>query len=181
MPVYDTSAAEAAYNNYIIEQSTNFPADLIDLIGQNPGTWSLPVCDQGYNTWTYDWSNSGGLVSPSPVAFNAFPCACGYQGTGTANFYKALGVTSSDLAKIAAACPVMLVNVAPGLPLTEHNIGWNAIIGGPPKSIVYGPSYTVTAPSSIPTTLCYSDGNLAAKQAECQNSVPPSGDANVDT
>lgn len=45
-PVYDTPAAETAYNNYIIEYSTDFPGNLIDLIGQNPGTWNLPVCDQ---------------------------------------------------------------------------------------------------------------------------------------
>lgn len=180
-PVYDTPAAEAAYNNYIIEFSTDSPADLINLVGQNPGTWSLPVCDQGYNTWTYDWSNSGGLESPSPVSFNAFPCACGYQGTGTANFYTALGVTSSDLTQIFAGCREMLLNVAPGLPLTEANIGWNAISGGPPKSIVYGPSCTITAPTSIPTRLCYSDGDLTFNKPDCQNSPPPIQQSNLDS
>ena len=173
-PVYDTPAAEAAYNAYIMNYSTNDPAGLINLIGQNPGTWSLPVCDQGRNTWTYDWSNSGGLVSPAAVAFDAFPCACGYQGTGTANFYKALGISSTNLATVASYCEEMLVNIAPGMPLTtDQNIGWNAIVGGPPKSIVYGPSLTISAPTSMPTALCYSDGSLNAKWPTCQNNPPP--------
>ena len=136
---------------------------------------------QGYNSWTYDWSNSGGLESPSPVNFNAFPCACGYQGTGTANFYKALGISSSNLESIVGYCAQMLVNVAPGLPLTtKQNIGWNAIVGGPPKSIVYSPSLTITAPSSIPTTLCYSDGDMLTHGNECQNVPPASPGSNAD-
>ena len=43
-PVYDTTNADTLYNNYIIEYVRSNPANLIGLIGQNPGTWNLPVC-----------------------------------------------------------------------------------------------------------------------------------------
>ena len=72
------------------------------------------------------------------------------------------------------------MNVAPGMPLTtKQNIGWNAIAGGAPKSIVYGPSLTITAPSNIPTTLCYSDGSLITNGASCQNNPPASPGSNA--
>ncbi|KAK4691438.1 hypothetical protein P7C71_g5562, partial [Lecanoromycetidae sp. Uapishka_2] len=157
-PVYDTAAAEAAYNDYIIQFSSTETADLVNLIGQTPGTWNLPVCDQGYNTWTFDWTNQGGLPGPTAQDFPAVPCACGHQGSGTENFYTALGVPEGQIKMIAGYCKEILLTVAPGLPNTPENIGWNAIAGGPPESIVMSPSQTVQKPASIPTTVCYTQG-----------------------
>ncbi len=70
---------------------------------------------------------------------------------------------------IAASCATLLLNVAEGLELTEENIGWNAIAGGAPKSIVFDASNTITAPSSLPTNVC-SIG--AAGGGKCPNQPP---------
>lgn len=125
----------------------------MDLIGQTPGSWSLPVCDQGYNTWTFDWTNSGGLQLPDQDTL-ALPCACGHQGSGTASFYSSLTFNNQTMQSIAASCAMLLLNVAEGLDVTTENIGWNLISGGAPKSIVFDASNTITAPKSLPTQAC---------------------------
>ncbi|CAF9929561.1 hypothetical protein IMSHALPRED_007939 [Imshaugia aleurites] len=171
-PVYDTPGAEAAYNAYVGNFVVNNTANLMNLIGQTPGTWSLPVCDQGYNTWTYDWSNAGGLQLADPDDF-AMPCACGYQGTGTASFYALLSFTPQTISWIASACATLLLNVAEGLPATTTaNIGWNAIAGGAPKTIVYDAANTITAPNSLPTLLCQLGHNVSGSGTGCPNKPP---------
>ena len=47
-PVYDTPEAEEAYNAYVANFAANRTGELMDLIGQTPGSWSLPVCDRTY-------------------------------------------------------------------------------------------------------------------------------------
>ena len=164
-PVYDTPEAEAAYNAFVADFAANRTGQLLDLIGQTPGSWSLPVCDQGFNTWTFDWSNSGGLdVAGSDVSL---PCACGHLGSGTANFYKTLKFSYQSMSTIASSCETLLLNVAAGMELTEGNIGWNAIAGGKPTSIVYDENWTITAPSSLPTRVCSISG-----KRPCPN-LPP--------
>ena len=165
-PVYDTPGAEAAYNAYVANVVANNTGDLMSLIGQTPGSWSLPVCDQGYNTWTFDWTNSGGLQLPDQDTL-ALPCACGHQGSGTANFYKTLSFKDQTMKWIASSCEELLLNIAEGLPLSEGNIGWNAIAGGAPKTIVFDESNTITAPNSLPTQLCSIGGS-----GKCAN-LPP--------
>ena len=165
-PVYDTPDAEAAYNGYVSDFAANQTGDLIDLIGQTPGSWSLPVCDQGFNTWTFDYTNTGGLQLPD-IDTLALPCACGHQGSGTKNFYATLKFKSQTMAFIASACQILLLNVAEGLELKKENIGWNAIAGGAPTSIVYDDKNTITAPTSLPTQLC----SIGAA-GSCPN-VPP--------
>lgn len=152
-PVYDTPGAEAAYNAYVSDFAVNHTGNLMDLIGQTPGSWSLPVCDQGYNTWTFDYTNSGGLQLPDQDTL-ALPCACGHQGSGTANFYSTLHFNSQTMQSIASECEMLLLNVAEGLDVTTENIGWNAISGGAPKSIVFDSSNTITAPNNLPTQAC---------------------------
>lgn len=154
--VYETPQAEAMYNKYVTNVAVNQAADLINLVGQTPGAWTLPVCDQGANTWTYDWTGSGGLS----YYRGALPCACGIHGSGTENFYQALTSDRTILELAFSQCEVNLLNVAPGLPLAKENIGWNAIVGGQdvdfsPKTIVYGASCTVTAPSTMPIGLYF--------------------------
>lgn len=171
-PVYDTPEAEAAYNAYISNFAVNNTANLMDLIGQTPGTWSLPVCDQGYNTWTFDWTNSGGLQLADQDDL-AMPCACGHQGTGTENFYANLHFKPQTMKWIATACEMLLLNVAEGMELTEQNIGWNAIAGGAPKTIVFDASNTITAPSTLLTQVCSigdkgNDGTCPLKPPETQ-------------
>lgn len=166
-PGYDTPGAEAAYNAYVANFVVNNTGGLMNLIGQTPGSWSLPTCDQGYNTWTFDWSNSGGLQLTDQGDL-AFPCACGHQGSGTANFYKTLTFNPQTMSWIASNCETLLLNVAEGLPLEEANIGWNAIAGGAPKTIVFDESNTITAPNSLPTQLC----SIGAKAAPCPNQPP---------
>lgn len=166
-PVYDTPDAEAAYNAYVANFIVNNTGSLMDLIGQTPGSWSLPVCDQGYNTWTFDWTNAGGLQLADQDDL-ALPCACGHQGSGTANFYKTLSFKDTTMKWIASSCETLLLNVAEGLPLAEGNIGWNAIAGGAPHTIVFDSSNTITAPNSLPTQLCSS----GAKSGTCPNQPP---------
>ena len=166
-PVYDTPNAEAAYNAYVSNFAANQTGNLMDLIGQTPGSWSLPVCDQGYNAWTFDWTNTGGLQLADQDDL-ALPCACGHQGTGTANFYATLHIESQVMQWIASMCETLLLNIAEGMSPTEANIGWNAIAGGAPKTIVYDASNTITAPNSIPTRLC----QIGVNSTLCPN-VPP--------
>ena len=167
IPVYNTPEAEAAYNAYVANFASNRTGELMDLIGQTPGSWSLPVCDQGYNTWTYDWSDSGGLQLTDQSDL-AMPCACGHQGTGTANFYKQLSFAPQTMAWIAENCAILLLNVAEGMDVTAENIGWNAIAGGAPKTIVYDESNTITAPNSLPTNVC----GIAQNSNVCPNKPP---------
>lgn len=166
-PVYDTPAAEAAYNAYVADLVTNQTGDLVSLIGQTPGSWNLPVCDQGYNTWTFDWSKSGGLQLTDQDDL-AMPCACGHQGSGTANFYATLTFLPQTMEWIALNCAALLLNVAEGMELKSENIGWNAIAGGAPKTIVYDASNTITAPNSLPTKLCQVGGHVQG----CPNEPP---------
>ena len=168
-PVYNTPEAEAAYNAYVADFAANRTGELMSLIGQTPGSWSLPVCDQGYNSWTYDWSESGGLLPAIPYRVG-IPCACGHQGSGTANFYKQLSFKQSTMEYIAGACSYMLMNVAEGMDLTVGNIGWNAIAGGAPKTIVYDESNTITAPNSLPTKVC----GIEQTSNGCPNTPPKS-------
>lgn len=165
-PVYDTPAAEAAYNSYVANFATQQTGDLLDLIGQTPGSWSLPVCDQGYNTWTFDWSNTGGLQLPEEGTL-ALPCACGHQGTGTANFYATLSFNTDTMDFIAQSCEILLINVAEGMDLVAGNMGWSAIAGGTPETIVFDDTHTITAPTPLPTRVC-----SVGAASPCPN-IPP--------
>ncbi len=83
------------------------------------------------------------------------PCACGFQGSGTAAFYEALGAGRGSLYWVSSQCEDNLQYVDPKLDLTDDNIGWNLISGGPPsKSIDYGQGYTVAVPTKMPKA-CY--------------------------
>ena len=101
-----------------------------------------------------DWSNTGGYV-PKDGLYTPLPCACGYQGSGTKNFYEALGANTREIGLVALSCEQNLQTVDPVLPLTEENIGWNKISGGKPaKSIDYGQGFIVTVPEKLPKP-CY--------------------------
>ena len=89
------------------------------------------------------------------------------QGNGTAAFYKNFGFKPQTMQWIASNCETLLLNVAEGMAVTEADIGWNAIAGGAPKSIVYDASNTITAPNSLPTQLCQMGHNSSA--ATCPN------------
>ena len=126
------------------------------------------ICAEGYNTWTFDWTNNGGLQLSDQDDL-ALPCACGHQGSGTANFYATLSFKDQTMQSIASSCETLLLNVAEGMEVTEANIGWNAIAGGAPKTIVFDKSNTITAPSSLPTKACaINDSNVP-----CPNKPPP--------
>lgn len=104
-----------------------------------------------------DWTNTGGYTTDNEY-YNPMPCACGFQGSGTAAFYEALGATSANLEWVSSQCDVNLNAVDPVLDLTSENIGWNLISGGAPaKSIDYGQGYTVSVPSKMPDP-CYAGG-----------------------
>ena len=101
-----------------------------------------------------DWSNTGGFTSNN-IYYTPMPCACGYQGSGTADFYAALGAGRGTLFWVSNTCATNLNAVDPVLELTSENIGWNLINGGPPaKSIDYGQGYNVPVPTTMPSP-CY--------------------------
>lgn len=81
------------------------------------------------------------------------PCSCGYQGSGTAAFYEALGAKGGTLFWVSSTCQSNLQYVDPMLELKTENIGWNLISGGQPpsKTIDYGQGYTATVPTKMPT------------------------------
>ena len=145
---------DKAYSDWITSYVNENTYDMLALLGTAPGEWTLPVCDQGYNFWTFDWSNSGGLEFDPKTLYYPTPCACGHKGTGTEAFYKALGVDSDRLITVLSTCKNMLLNIDPSLPKKAQYLGWNAISGGKPASIVYGDGYTLTAPTADPTPLC---------------------------
>ena len=144
---------------------TDQTGDLMDLIGQAPGTWSPPVYDQGRNPWTFDRTKNGGLKLSDPDVI-VLPCACGYKGSGTANFYETLHFKSQTMKWIRNNCEVSLLNIAMGMDLKNENIGWNAIAGGRPDKIVFDGSNTLVAPASLPTKLCHIDGR---SNGNCKN------------
>ncbi|KAK4690608.1 hypothetical protein P7C71_g6220, partial [Lecanoromycetidae sp. Uapishka_2] len=74
-------------------------SDLFSVVGRLPGEWSIPVCNQGTNSWGADYTKS-------TVGYNIgyLPCACGYQGNETANFMQAIGISDSDLYNLAFYC-----------------------------------------------------------------------------
>ena len=57
------------------------------------------ICAEGYNTWTFDWTNNGGLQLSDQDDL-ALPCACGHQGSGTANFYATLSFKDQTMQSI---------------------------------------------------------------------------------
>lgn len=73
-------------------------SSLYSVVGRLPGEWSIPVCDQGTNTWGADYMNS--------VGYNLgyLPCACGYQGNETSAFFQAIGISDNDLYNLAFYC-----------------------------------------------------------------------------
>lgn len=107
-------------------------------------------------------TNTGGYNTTN-AWYQPAPCSCAYQGSGTARFLTALGMGSSsgDLYWLTGLCGVALNSVDPMLPLKTENIGWNLISGGAPKSIVYGPGYTITAPATMPKPT-YASGSKPA-------------------
>lgn len=167
-PPVITPPNDEAFAQYVDDFVSANTYDMLDLIGQTPGAWTLPTCDQGLNFWTYDYTNKGGLTIDQTI-YQPFPCACGFQGSGTAAFYKALGIDSGDLYNVVGSCEEILLNIDPALPKTEANIGWNAINGGKPTQIVYSNEFTLTPPASLPTQLCQ------LVKGDCLNS-PPSAD-----
>ena len=153
-PVYDPDSADEAYSDFITDFATNDTSGLLNLIGQTPGTWTLPVCDQGRNFWMFDWGTSGG----HPEYQYPVPCSCGWRGTGTAAFYKSLNLPDAGLDWVLSACSMNLQNVDPGLELKKENMGWNQVLGADgwtDRKIVYGGSYTLTAPDPMPTGLYF--------------------------
>ena len=72
--------------------------DLKNTVGRLPGEWALPVCDQGKNTWGYDY------MSDNPLRLKGLPCACGFQGNETANFMAAINLKDEDLFQLAYYC-----------------------------------------------------------------------------
>lgn len=73
--------------------------DMPSMAGRLAGEWSLPVCDQGKNTWGYDYTTNS-LGS----SVGHLPCACGYQGNTTADFFVAINVQGSELESLAYYC-----------------------------------------------------------------------------
>ncbi|KAG8526906.1 uncharacterized protein KY384_008335 [Bacidia gigantensis] len=149
---------DLAFSKYVEDWASNNTYDLLELIGTTPGTWTLPVCDQGRNFWTYDWSNSGGYQPPSLSGYVPWPCACGYKGTGTKAFWDVMQFGINDLESVVSLCALQLMNIDPYLEEREENIGYNAIVGGKPDTIIYGDckECTLTAPATLPTKLCRS-------------------------
>ena len=92
---------------------------------------------------------------PASKYYNPMPCACGFQGSGTAAFYEALKADRGTLYWVSSQCEDNLAAVDPAKELKAENIGWNLINGGPPtKSIDYGQGYTVPVPTEMPDP-CY--------------------------
>lgn len=73
--------------------------DLYSVVGRLPGEWSLPVCNQGNNSWGANY-----MTSLDQVNIGYLPCACGYQGNETANFFEAISITDDDLYNLAFYC-----------------------------------------------------------------------------
>ncbi|MCJ1280648.1 hypothetical protein MMC21_008477 [Puttea exsequens] len=155
-PPVISPADDHAFTEFIKQFVSANTYDMLALLGQAPGEWTLPVCDQGLNYWTYDWSHASGDAAGLSIShYSPTPCACGHKGTGTKAFYDALGADDNLLGKVQAACEENLLNIDPALEKKEENIGWNAISGGKPDNVVYGDGHTLTAPGSVPTQLCY--------------------------
>ncbi|MCJ1275111.1 hypothetical protein MMC21_002911 [Puttea exsequens] len=158
-PIYEAPDGEDPYETFVTDFAVDNTADLLELIGQTPDLWSFPVCDQGRNFWTYDWSDNGGLEEFG----HTWPCARDFHGSGTAAFYKALGIDGFALDEILAGCSFNLSKIDPALSVDNaENIGWNVIAGGmddgwSPKTILQetGGTQTLTAPGTMPTQLCH--------------------------
>ena len=170
-----TADDDKAFSDYIVNWATANVLDVLNLVGTTPGTWSLPVCDQGYNTWTFDWSKTDGYFRPKfgMIYDSAYywPCSCGHHGSGTKAFYAKMSIRYQDLQKIAGICAQALLNVDPGQQvvadvsnkgdaLKVENMGWNLIGGGkPPKGtkIEYGDcdGCQITIPDDLPTKACW--------------------------
>ncbi|MCJ1275961.1 hypothetical protein MMC21_003766 [Puttea exsequens] len=126
---------------------------MLELLGQTPGVWTLPICDQGRNFWTYDFTNNGELQIDS--SFYVFwPCACGHQGDVTTNSYKALGTDDDTVLETMGNCEKNLLKVNPALPKAKENIDWNAISGGKADKTVESGSHMLAAAASDPTKVC---------------------------
>lgn len=113
-----------------------------------------------------DWSNTGGYTTNNEN-YSPMPCSCGYQGSGTEAFYKAVGADNAVINWAYSTCLTLLNAVDPVLALTSENIGWNAISGGPPpKEIVYGSGLAIQVPNTMPKP-CY------AGTSNCGHINPP--------
>ncbi|MCJ1279282.1 hypothetical protein MMC21_007106 [Puttea exsequens] len=113
IPAYDTLEAEDACTAFVSAYTRDNTDNILQLVGKAPGSWSLPVCDQGYNSWKFDYKGAGGLIRPQPAP----PCTCGWNGTGTTNFWKATGGTDQPgtFYRIVGACRQDLLSIFPGL------------------------------------------------------------------
>lgn len=109
-----------------------------DLLGSLPGEWTLPVCDQGSNHWVIDYETAG----PFDDAGN-FPCACGINGNETADFLKAANFGAS--AYVFVGWPSLKKNCEKLLDtITADNPGWSGIQGGPPDTLKWPDSLTLS-------------------------------------
>jgi len=82
-----TASTVGLFSNSAIE-------DLPSMVGRLPGEWSLPVCDQGKNTWGGDYTNNGDPGQGTSIGY--LPCACGWQGNTTA-----ANIINEDLYELA--------------------------------------------------------------------------------
>lgn len=76
--------------------------DLPSMVGRLAGEWSIPVCDQGKNTWGGDYTNNGAPGQGTSIGY--LPCACGFQGNTTADFMTAANIINDDLYDLAHYC-----------------------------------------------------------------------------
>ena len=162
-----TASDPNIYAQTISDYASSSTNSLLAIVGQKPGSWTLPVCDQDGNFWMTDcafplssfhvtlWdlrkslksvqilriclavrideettsnsktgSGTGGYNISNPW-YEPAPCACGYQGSGTARFFQTLGMSynKGSLYWIMEICDVLLNSVDPMLPLKTENIG----------------------------------------------------------
>ena len=120
------------------------------LLGGLPGEWTLPVCAQGTNYWTWNYE-SGTLGSGSNARGNSMlPCACGPQGSETAAFLAAANFnyqnTYMQESALADGCTDILANRPLGRGNVIHNSnspGWDGIAGGHPTTLDLGDGTTI--------------------------------------
>ncbi|KAK3170294.1 hypothetical protein OEA41_009681 [Lepraria neglecta] len=158
------SSDEFAFTDTLGDLIASNVNNIKGLIGQLPGEWSLPVCDGGKNYFGCDdvgnnwcggnetsttWEASGRTSGIITIDHQWVPCACGFQGNETMQFYNNTGIAANlNMENIAASCMRSMAE--------NNNQGYLQINGGMPlnNEITMDSSYTMTMTSTNakPTT-----------------------------
>ena len=120
------------------------------LLGGLPGEWTLPVCAQGTNYWTWNYDSGTVGTGGNTPGNSMFPCACGPQGSETAAFLAAANFnyqnTYMQEGALANGCTDILANQPLGRGNVVHNPnspGWDGIAGGHPATLDLGNGVTI--------------------------------------